>query len=177
MCSWHSKNHWSSQGLCGPCGERQVEKTEKKKKKRSSFFSFFFFLLFLFFLLSFRIQSSEMKRTLRSAAVQSTPETHSEESEVESGPPAKKQRAARAAPKPAATEDDGVKRCTWVKSDLDKKYHDHEWGIPSRDDKHLFEMIVLEGFQGEFTLFFLSFLSFLLFQVHIHSEPPLTARS
>lgn len=27
-------------------------------------------------------------------------------------------------------------------------YHDHEWGIPSHDDKHLFEMLILEGAQA-----------------------------
>lgn len=27
-------------------------------------------------------------------------------------------------------------------------YHDHEWGIPSRDDRHLFEMLILEGAQA-----------------------------
>ena len=27
-------------------------------------------------------------------------------------------------------------------------YHDHEWGVPSRDDRHLFEMLTLEGAQA-----------------------------
>lgn len=27
-------------------------------------------------------------------------------------------------------------------------YHDREWGVPSRDDRHLFEMLVLEGAQA-----------------------------
>ena len=27
-------------------------------------------------------------------------------------------------------------------------YHDHEWGIPSHDDHHLFEMLILEGAQA-----------------------------
>jgi DNA-3-methyladenine glycosylase I len=27
-------------------------------------------------------------------------------------------------------------------------YHDHEWGVPSHDDRHLFEMLVLEGAQA-----------------------------
>jgi DNA-3-methyladenine glycosylase I len=27
-------------------------------------------------------------------------------------------------------------------------YHDLEWGVPSRDDRHLFEMLVLEGAQA-----------------------------
>lgn len=28
------------------------------------------------------------------------------------------------------------------------EYHDTEWGIPSHDDKHLFEMLILEGAQA-----------------------------
>lgn len=27
-------------------------------------------------------------------------------------------------------------------------YHDQEWGVPSHDDKHLFEMLILEGMQA-----------------------------
>jgi DNA-3-methyladenine glycosylase I len=41
-----------------------------------------------------------------------------------------------------------VKRCEWPKSDLLIAYHDEEWGEPSRDDRHLFEHIVLEGAQA-----------------------------
>ena len=29
-----------------------------------------------------------------------------------------------------------------------RRYHDEEWGIPSRDDRHLFEMLILEGAQA-----------------------------
>jgi DNA-3-methyladenine glycosylase I len=41
-------------------------------------------------------------------------------------------------------------RCSWVErgSPLDVAYHDTEWGVPSRDDGHLFEMLVLEGAQA-----------------------------
>lgn len=40
-------------------------------------------------------------------------------------------------------------RCKWVASDpLYREYHDNEWGVPSRDDRHLFEMLVLEGAQA-----------------------------
>src|SRR5579859_5227758 len=42
-------------------------------------------------------------------------------------------------------------RCGWssVGSDpLYLAYHDQEWGVPSRDDRHLFEMLVLEGAQA-----------------------------
>jgi len=42
------------------------------------------------------------------------------------------------------------KRCGWVSTDnLDYvKYHDKEWGVPVHDDKKLFEMLFLEGFQA-----------------------------
>ena len=41
-------------------------------------------------------------------------------------------------------------RCKWVNLDneLYIKYHDKEWGIPSHDDKYLFEMLLLESFQA-----------------------------
>jgi DNA-3-methyladenine glycosylase I len=40
-------------------------------------------------------------------------------------------------------------RCRWVNQDpLYIAYHDEEWGVPSRDDRHLFEMILLEGAQA-----------------------------
>jgi DNA-3-methyladenine glycosylase I len=29
-----------------------------------------------------------------------------------------------------------------------REYHDHEWGVPSHDDRHLFEMLTLEGAQA-----------------------------
>ncbi|MDX8431530.1 MAG: DNA-3-methyladenine glycosylase I [Candidatus Algichlamydia australiensis] len=32
--------------------------------------------------------------------------------------------------------------------ELYAKYHDEEWGIPVHDDRHLFEMLVLEGAQA-----------------------------
>lgn len=40
-------------------------------------------------------------------------------------------------------------RCGWVTEDpLYLAYHDEEWGVPSHDDRHLFEMLVLEGAQA-----------------------------
>ena len=41
-------------------------------------------------------------------------------------------------------------RCAWAGSTdpLYLEYHDHEWGVPSRDDRHLFEMLILEGAQA-----------------------------
>ena len=43
-----------------------------------------------------------------------------------------------------------VKRCFWAnpKNPLYIKYHDEEWGVPVHDDRKLFEMLVLEGFQA-----------------------------
>lgn len=43
-----------------------------------------------------------------------------------------------------------MKRCEWTAggSDLMVAYHDDEWGVPSRDDAHLFEMLTLEGAQA-----------------------------
>jgi DNA-3-methyladenine glycosylase I len=29
-----------------------------------------------------------------------------------------------------------------------REYHDREWGVPSHDDRHLFEMLTLEGAQA-----------------------------
>ncbi|HEV2027962.1 MAG TPA: DNA-3-methyladenine glycosylase I [Candidatus Dormibacteraeota bacterium] len=40
-------------------------------------------------------------------------------------------------------------RCTWADSSpAMRKYHDDEWGVPSHDDRHLFEMLILEGAQA-----------------------------
>jgi len=40
-------------------------------------------------------------------------------------------------------------RCAWPGSDpLYIAYHDTEWGVPERDDRALFEMLVLEGAQA-----------------------------
>jgi DNA-3-methyladenine glycosylase I len=40
-------------------------------------------------------------------------------------------------------------RCGWAEKDpLYHPYHDREWGVPSRDDRHLFEMLILEGAQA-----------------------------
>ena len=41
------------------------------------------------------------------------------------------------------------RRCAWVgDSPEGVTYHDSEWGVPSRDDRHLFEMLILEGAQA-----------------------------
>ena len=41
-------------------------------------------------------------------------------------------------------------RCAWVPEadPLYAAYHDEEWGVPSHDEGHLFEMLVLEGAQA-----------------------------
>jgi DNA-3-methyladenine glycosylase I len=39
-------------------------------------------------------------------------------------------------------------RCPWAEAELQHDYHDTEWGVPSHDDRHLFEMIILEGAQA-----------------------------
>lgn len=41
-----------------------------------------------------------------------------------------------------------TKRCGWVSSEALENYHDTEWGVPSRDPRHLFEMLILEGAQA-----------------------------
>jgi DNA-3-methyladenine glycosylase I len=39
-------------------------------------------------------------------------------------------------------------RCHWAQAEPAITYHDREWGVPSRDDRHLFEMLILEGAQA-----------------------------
>lgn len=41
-------------------------------------------------------------------------------------------------------------RCHWANNvpEIYQNYHDQEWGRPSHDDRHLFEMLILEGFQA-----------------------------
>jgi DNA-3-methyladenine glycosylase I len=40
-------------------------------------------------------------------------------------------------------------RCTWAESDpLLRDYHDTEWGVPVRDSRALWELLMLEGFQA-----------------------------
>ena len=43
-----------------------------------------------------------------------------------------------------------MKRCKWVdlNSPIYVKYHDEEWGVPKYDDRELFELLILEGFQA-----------------------------
>ncbi len=40
-------------------------------------------------------------------------------------------------------------RCKWAESDpLLREYHDKEWGIPQRNSRALWELLMLEGFQA-----------------------------
>jgi DNA-3-methyladenine glycosylase I len=44
---------------------------------------------------------------------------------------------------------DGKRRCPWcLGSDLYRRYHDEEWGVPVHDDRTLFEFLILEGAQA-----------------------------
>jgi len=42
-----------------------------------------------------------------------------------------------------------MEACPWCLGfDLYRKYHDEEWGVPLRDDRALFELLILEGAQA-----------------------------
>jgi DNA-3-methyladenine glycosylase I len=42
-----------------------------------------------------------------------------------------------------------LSRCAWAGEDpLMQAYHDEEWGVPQRDPRALWEMLMLEGFQA-----------------------------
>ncbi len=50
---------------------------------------------------------------------------------------------------PSVVSEQTKTRCEWAtRNALGVRYHDTEWGVPSRDDRHLFEMLVLEGAQA-----------------------------
>src|SRR5512139_3989552 len=53
-------------------------------------------------------------------------------------------------PNTAARTADRTPRCAWAGTSdpLMIAYHDEEWGTPSHDDRHLFEMLILEGAQA-----------------------------
>ena len=57
--------------------------------------------------------------------------------------------AANPLPGGASVPDTEPPRCSWATADpLYRRYHDEEWGTPSHDDRHLFEMLILEGAQA-----------------------------
>ncbi len=40
-------------------------------------------------------------------------------------------------------------RCEWcLKTEIEKAYHDEEWGTPLHDDRKLFEFLILDAFQA-----------------------------
>jgi len=41
-----------------------------------------------------------------------------------------------------------LQRCHWAGSELSVAYHDCEWGVPTHDDRTLFEFLILEGAQA-----------------------------
>jgi DNA-3-methyladenine glycosylase I len=41
-----------------------------------------------------------------------------------------------------------ITRCPWATTDSMMAYHDEEWGVPSHDDRRLFEFLILEGAQA-----------------------------
>jgi DNA-3-methyladenine glycosylase I len=42
-------------------------------------------------------------------------------------------------------EPDGKPRCGWPRSAIALRYHDEEWGVPLRDDRKIFEFLVLDA--------------------------------
>ena len=50
---------------------------------------------------------------------------------------------------PPLLHPDGLSRCPWPGQDpFYVAYHDDEWGVPERDDRALYEKLVLDGFQA-----------------------------
>jgi len=48
----------------------------------------------------------------------------------------------------SGSDPDFRKRCSWPSNPLAIRYHDREWGVPVRDDRKLFEFLILEGAQA-----------------------------
>jgi len=50
---------------------------------------------------------------------------------------------------PSPPHPDGKRRCPWPGQDpFYVAYHDDEWGVPEREDRALYEKLVLDGFQA-----------------------------
>ncbi|WP_085810084.1 DNA-3-methyladenine glycosylase I [Sphingomonas sp. TZW2008] len=48
-----------------------------------------------------------------------------------------------------AVDTSSLASCSWAEGDpLMRAYHDAEWGVPQRDPRMLWEMLMLEGFQA-----------------------------
>ena len=41
-----------------------------------------------------------------------------------------------------------IRRCAWPRNPLAVAYHDKEWGVPLKNDRKLFELLILEGAQA-----------------------------
>src|SRR4051812_12460669 len=56
----------------------------------------------------------------------------------------------RMSPTPIPDPLDGRSRCAWgdTQDEAYRRYHDTEWGVPVRDERHLFELLLLEGAQA-----------------------------
>ena len=50
--------------------------------------------------------------------------------------------------KRAARSKAAIRRCAWPSSDLALRYHDREWGVPLKNDRKLFEFLVLDAMQA-----------------------------
>jgi DNA-3-methyladenine glycosylase I len=46
------------------------------------------------------------------------------------------------------TKPSAQQACPWPRTDLSVRYHDERWGVPLRDDRALFELLILEGAQA-----------------------------
>ncbi len=49
---------------------------------------------------------------------------------------------------PSPDKQRSSKRCPWPSNPLAVAYHDKEWGVPVKDDRTLFEFLILEGAQA-----------------------------
>jgi DNA-3-methyladenine glycosylase I len=69
---------------------------------------------------------------------------------TEDGAPAAMDQSGSGIVSPVTVGSDGIARCAWGAGGdpLVRAYHDTEWGRPSHDERHLFEMLVLEGAQA-----------------------------
>ncbi len=64
------------------------------------------------------------------------------------GPQSSVLRTPLAPPEPPGGGGSSVTRCPSAEAEINHAYHDTEWGVPSHDERHLFEMLLLEGAQA-----------------------------
>ena len=48
----------------------------------------------------------------------------------------------------SGSDPDFRRRCAWARNPLAVRYHDREWGVPVKNDRRLFELLILEGAQA-----------------------------